>query len=150
MKKRIMMIEESLNEFSKRGRPKKNRNIDVPDAWENQNQDDDEEIIDDIDVDVSDMTNGEEIEIEEDSFDSELLKALNNELKIPEFSRRLVKFRLKGNLTKTLKGILMAKLGSNAFLFKLDNGEMKKVFLKDMILEQEKGNDRTFTINEVR
>jgi hypothetical protein len=157
---RIVIIEESLNEFAKRGRPRKNakklskkmRDIDTPDDWNDTEEEDNEEIVDDIDVDVSDMVDTENIEIEEDVFDSELIKALTNELKFPDFNRRTVRFRIKGNLAKLFQGIPVAKLGSDkpAFLFKLQNGSIKKVFLKDMILEQEKGNDRAFTINEIR
>ena len=155
---RITIIEESLNEFAKRGRPKKvskkptkkMRDIDVPDSWIDDNDEEEEEIIDDIDVDISDMTDVENMEIEKYAFDDELLKALNNELKFPDFNRRTVKFRLKGDLDKLFQGIPVAKIGSEklAFLFKLQNGSIKKVFLKDMILEQEKGNNKIFSINE--
>jgi len=68
---RITIIEESLNEFAKRGRPKKvskkptkkMRDIDVPDSWIDDNDEEEEEIIDDIDVDISDMTDVENMEI---------------------------------------------------------------------------------------
>jgi hypothetical protein len=42
----------------------------------------------------------------------------------------------------------MAKLGGNAFLFKLKDGSLKKIFLRDMILEEEKRNNRAKTVNE--
>jgi hypothetical protein len=158
MDKKIMLIEESLYEFAKRGRPKKKgkklskklRGINAPDAW-NDVEDEEEIDPDELDVDVSDMIDTEAIDIEEDVFDSQLQKALSNEVKMPEFSRRIVKFRLKGDLGKVLKGVPMAKMGEgNAFIFKLNNGQMKKIFLRDIILEQEKikDNDRAFTINE--
>src|ERR1035437_2472033 len=103
---RILIIEESLNEFAKRGRPRKNakkpsdkmRGIDAPDSWNDTEEEDSEEVIDD--VDVSDMTNAETIEIENDAFSSELLKALSNELKFPDFNRRTVRFHIKGDLDK--------------------------------------------------
>ena len=152
-----MMIEESLYEFSKRGRPKKGnkksskkmRGIDAPDSWGDV-ESEDEEVLDDIDVDVSDMTNAEEIEVEEDVFDDKLQRALSNEVKIPEFSRRVLRFRLKEKPRKILNGVPMAKMGTgNAFLFKLNDGKMKKIFLRDIIVEQEKRNDdRAYLVNE--
>jgi len=155
--KKTYMVKESLYEFAKRGRPKKqgrktkvSRNISAPDTW-NSNVDD-EETTDDIndieDLDVSDMIDGDVIEIEEDVFDNELMKALSNEVKMIEPARANVRFRLKGNLSKVLNGIPMIKLKDNAFVFKLRNGSMKKVFLRDMILEQEKRHNRAKTINE--
>jgi len=138
--KKIFMIEESLDEFAKRGRPKKRdkgskalRGIDAPDSWNN--LDDEEEVTDDIDVDISDMADVEEIEVEEDIFDDQLFKTLNIEVKLPEFSRRILKFRIKGNLEKIQHGVPMAKIGDNAFLFKLKDGNMKKIFLRDIVLE---------------
>jgi len=152
-----MMIEESLYEFSKRGRPRKHgkksskkmRGIDAPDSWGDV-ESEDEEVLDDIDVDVSDMTNAEEIEVEEDVFDDKLQRALSNEVKIPEFSRRVLRFRLKEKPRKILNGVPMAKMGTgNAFLFKLNDGKMKKIFLRDIIVEQEKRNDdRAYLVNE--
>lgn len=142
-----MMIEESLYEFAKRGRPRKNarkplkkdRGIDAPDAWES--PDDEEEIpIDDLDIDTSDMETADEIEIPDDVIDDALLKALNNEIKVIEPSRRTVKFRLKTELGKIYYGIPMAKFSNNAFLFKLKDGSLKKIFVKDMILEHQKSN----------
>ena len=153
--KRIM-VEESLYEFAKRGRPKKRgrkpkvgpRGIDAPDTW-NSDLEDEEGPIEDIDVDVTDMTDTDAIEIEEDVFDDKLFKALSNEVKLLEPNRRVVKFRLKGDLSKVLFGIPMLKIGDNAFVFKLRDGSLKKVFLRDMILEQEKRSNRARTINEI-
>jgi hypothetical protein len=151
-----MFIEESLYEFAKRDKKpiKKTRkprftHINSTDDWV---KPDDVEDFDDIDnIDISDMTNVPEIDVEEDLYDDELFNALNNELKVPEFNRRLVKFRLKGNLKRILHGIPMAKIGENVFLFKLEDGSMKKIALKDVILEQIKiKNNRAKTINEYR
>jgi len=153
--KKIAMIEETLYEFARRGRPKKrgkkpkaSRGIDAPDSW---GAEEDDEIIDpdELDVDVSDMVNADEIEIEEDVFDDKLMKALSNEVKMIEPARANVRFRLKGDLSKVLNGIPMAKLGGNAFLFKLKDGGMKKIFLRDMVLEQKKAkHNRAKTVNE--
>lgn len=151
-----MMVEESLYEFAKRGRPRKNakkpvkkpRGIDAPDTW---GDSDDEEIVnpDEIEVDTTDMETADEISVEEeDVFDDKLFKALSNEVKIPEFSRRVLKFRLKGDLGKIQNGVPMAKIGDNAFLFKLQNGQLKKIFLRDIILENEKASNRARMVFE--
>jgi hypothetical protein len=153
--KKIAMIEETLYEFAKRGRPKKvkrplkkERGIDAPDVWDA--PEDEEEIDpDELDVDVSDMANVDTIEIEEDVFDDKLFKALSNEVKMLEPNRANVRFRLKGDLSKVINGIPMAKIGSNAFLFKLRDGGMKKIFLRDMVVESERvKRDRAKTVNE--
>jgi len=152
---KAIRIEESLNEFAKRGRPRKNArkpksipgNIDATDSW---GADDDEEMIDpeELDVDVSDMVNTDSIEIEEDVFDDKLFKALSNEVKMIEPSRANVRFRLKSDPSKILNAIPMAKMGNNAFLFKLKDGQMKKIFLRDIILEEERRSNRAKTVNE--
>ena len=157
MQKKFIMIEESLYEFAKRGRPKKrgrkpfkkSLGIAASDSWKTLEDEDEDEIIDDIDV--SDMVNTDEIEVEEDIFDDKLFKTLSNEIKMIEPNRRVVKFRLKGNLNKILYGIPMTKIGENAFLFKLKNGSMKKIFLRDMIIESiesEKQQNRAKMVNE--
>jgi hypothetical protein len=155
MKNKIMMIEESLYEFSKRGKLNKKdkkldsiRNIDSPDSWND--EEDDEEISDDIMIDTSDMEETDQIEIEDDAFISKLEKILSNEVKLLEPNRRILKFRIKKNLNKIFSGVPMLKMKDNAFIFKLNNGELKKILLKDIILEQEnrKDDDKTITINE--
>ena len=150
-----IMVEESLYEFAKRGRPRKNakkpikksRGIDAPDTWGDA---DDDEMIDpdEVDVDTTDMETADEIAVEEDVFDDKLFKALSNEVKIPEFSRRILKFRLKGDLGKLQNGVPMAKIGDNAFLFKLKDGKMKKIFLRDIILENENASNRARMVFE--
>lgn len=155
MKIKAILIEESLNEFAKRGRPRKNAKkplnknvgIEAGDSW---GESDEEEEIDpdELDVDTSDMENAETIELEDDVFDNKLFKALSNEVKMLEPNRANVRFRLKGNLSKIINGIPMAKMGNNAFLFKLRNGDMKKIFLRDVILEEERRSNRAKTVNE--
>lgn len=144
--KKISMVEESLYEFAKWSRPRKSikkpkpiRDIDAPDAWEVP-EDEEEVPIEDLEVDTTDMENADEIEMPEDIFDDRLFKALSNEIKVLEPNRRIVKFRLKNEMGKILYGVPMAKLGSNAFLFKLKDGSLKKVFLRDMVLEHQKSN----------
>ena len=123
--------------------------INTTDAWHNSNANDEEFFDpDEVDVDVSDMVDTDTIDVEDDVFDDNLLRALSNEVKLLEPSRRIVEFRLKGNLKKILYGIPMAKLGENAFLFKLRDGSMKKIFLRDMVLENEKPKNRAKMVNE--
>ena len=151
MKKKFRMIEESLNEFAKRGRPRKIKTLDisnkemddVKDAWYEPEEDDE---IDDMNIDTSDMESVEEIEINDDPIDDELLMALNNELKMPEFNRAKVDFTLKDD-DEIHSGVPMAKLSGDAFLFKLHDGKMKKIFLKDIIIESKKSN-RAKCVNE--
>lgn len=131
MKKKV--VDESLNEFSK-------NKIDSTDDWDSDIEDD--ETMDDVDIDTSDMEDVEEIEIEDD-----LINALKNELKIPEFNRGAIKFRLRGDISKVHFGVPMAQLKNDAFLFKLEDGSIKKIYLGDMILEHEKSNRAKF-INE--
>jgi hypothetical protein len=158
MKRKVMMIEESLYEFAKRGRPKKRgrkpikkKNKEDLDTWEIPDEDEEEIDPNEIDIDTSDMVDAEEIEIEEDVFDDKLMKLLSNEVKIPEIGRGTLKFRLKGNLDKILLGVPMVKLGTqNAFVFKLEDGSLKKIFLRDIVLEESEKpkNNRAYTINE--
>jgi hypothetical protein len=148
MKKKIMMVEESLYEFSKRDKNKK-RGIDAPDEWKD--LEDEDEVVDDINVDTSDMETADEIDIDDNNTIAvdDIKIALNNELKIPEFNRRTLTFRLSGDLEKTYNGVPMAKMEKGeAFLFKLDDGKIKKIFLKDIIVEQKKGSSKNYTLNE--
>ena len=152
--KKLIMIEESLMEFAKRGRPRKNAakprligGIDSTDTWED--MDDEDDIMpDEINIDTSDMETADEIEVEEDIFDNKLFKALSNEIKIIEPNRRFLKFRLKGIAGKSLFGIPMAKIGNNAFLFKLKDGAIKKIFLRDIILENKGTQDKAKVVFE--
>lgn len=136
--KKVTIVNESLFEFAKRGRPRKNANpksvfID-DDVWKDV---EDEDTLDpeDYDVDTSDMENVEEIEITDDSFDDDLYKVLSTEIKMSEPSRRTLVFKLKSNMNKIEHGIPIAKMGNNAFIFKLDDGRLKKIFLSDIIVE---------------
>ena len=155
--KKTIMVKESLYEFAKRGRPKKRnikpvpglRGIDATDTWREDT--DDEEMIDpsEFNIDTSDMETAEEIEVEdEDIFDDKLFRALNNEIKVIEPNRRTLIFTLKGDLENTLYGVPMAKMGDNAFLFKLKDGKLKKIYLKDIVLESERSDDRAKMVFE--
>jgi len=155
MRKNIM-VKESLYEFAKRGRPKKRgrkpkvgpKGIDATDKWDIPEDDDEMIDPDEFEVDTSDMETAEEIEVEEeDVFNDKLFKALHNEIKVSEPNRRVLKFRLKGDLGKVLQGVPMIQMDNNAFVFKLRNGALKKIFLRDIITEQEKSN-RAKMVNE--
>lgn len=155
-----MIVKESLYEFAKRGRPRKAGRkpgrkaamkpggIDASDKWDV--ADDDDEMVDpdEMDVDTSDMEGAETIEIEEEAFDNELRKALVNELKVLEPSRRTLRFRLKGDLEKVIFGIPMAKIGESTFVFKLKDGSLKKIKLSDVITEEERGHNRAKMVSE--
>ena len=133
------LVGESIYEFAKKG-----SNISEPDSWDDVDDVEDKDI---DDIDISDMEDVEEIEIED-----ELINALKNEIKIPEFNRRALKFKLKGDLKGSYYGIPMAQLKDTAFLFKIDDGSLKKINLKDMIVEELKNKhtkyDRAIFINE--
>lgn len=115
------------------------------DSWNDTDIDDSE--IDPNDVDTSDMENNG-IEIEEENFNDQLLVALSNEVKIPEFSRRTLKFRAKCELGKTIHGVPMAKMKDDAFLFKIGD-KMKKYYVSDIIIEGDnKKHSRAKQVNE--
>lgn len=153
MKRKVRMIEETLNEFSDRLKKDKDfakmmQDLDATDSWDEEQED--EEEIADIDVDTSDMESAEEIEIDDTLSNDELQISLKNELKIPEFNRSTLTFRISGDLENVYNGVPMAEMSKgDAFLFKMDDGKLKKVYLKDIVLEQQKGkNNRALLINE--
>ena len=144
----MKMVKESLYEFAQRGRPRKNpikpkkakkikrEGFDDEESDDWHKYEEEEEVDpDELDVDVSDMTDAEEIDIEESAFDDQLLTALKNELKSPEFARRVLKFRMKGDMKKKLLGTPLAKMGESSFLFKMKDGSTKKINLTDIIAE---------------
>jgi len=133
------IVNESLFEFNQ-------SRINATDSWEEPEED---EIVDDIDIDTSDMDNAEEIEVEDEPFDDELSAALSVEIKVPEYNRASLQFSVKGNDDEILSGVPMAKLsGGSAFLFKMQDGSMKKFYLKDLIVEQKK-TKRKKKLNEI-
>jgi hypothetical protein len=127
-------VDQNLNEFAKRGRPKKVKEPEMGDDWYNAD--------DEFDSPEAGPEEIEDVEIEDEVTDAALVrqitKTLNNELEIPEFSRGELKFRVRSTGDK-IKGIPLAKLqGGEAYLFKTQNG-MKKVRVDDMIVESFKG-----------
>jgi hypothetical protein len=154
MKKKIRMIEETLNEFSDRLKKNKDfakmmQDLDINDSWDEEEKEEEEEIVG-INVNTSDMESAEEIEVDDTMSDDELQIALNNELKIPEFNRSILTFRISGDLENIYNGVPMAQMtNGEAFLFKMNDGKLKKVYLKDIVLEQQRTkNNRARTINE--
>ena len=142
--KKMFMVKESLYE-NKRGRKRKEQDTKKfsdleSDSFEDLDDEDKDEIDpDNFYLDASDTKNSDEIEIEDedDIFDDQLLRALNNELKVIEPYRRILIFSTKDDPRKRYYGIPMAKMGNDAFLFKLNNGSLKKFYLKDIIVENE-------------
>lgn len=95
------------------------------DKW---NFDEDEENvdIDDIDNDDINLDDIEDIEFPDD----EMVKAIRNELKVPEYNRRSVVF-IDKRTDEKVKGVPMAQIGENAFLFKVD-GKIRKFKLENI------------------
>jgi hypothetical protein len=134
MKKKYF-VDESLNEFAKRGRPRKIKP--APEESDDWYSADDE--FDSAEIGPEQI---EDVELEDEVTDAaivkQITKTLDNELKIPEFSRGILKFKQRSTGDK-IKAVPMAKLqGGEAYLFKTANS-MKKVRVDDMILESFKG-----------
>ena len=123
-------VKESLYEKFEDDEP----DVEVDDNWNKPDEDDDVEI-DPDEIDTTDMETAEELDIPDTAFDDELLVTLNNELKSPEFARRVLRFRVKGPDRRPEFGTVLAKIGDNAFIFKLQDGSMKKYKLQDIIAE---------------
>ncbi|MFW6281444.1 MAG: hypothetical protein ACOC1O_01445 [bacterium] len=99
--------------------------------------DNDKEEFDDEDIDIDDIEDGiEKIDTDdgidefEDEFEDELKKALKNEIKVPEFNRRVLIFTDK-KTGEEKEGTPMAQIDENTFLFKI-NGKYKKYDLSDI------------------
>ena len=125
--KKIFLVDEDLNEFAKRGRPRKPKD---EDEWYSAD--------DEFDTPDPGPAQIENVELEDEVTDiaiiKQITKMLNNELKFPEFNRGFVKFKIRST-GELFKGIPLAKLGNGeSFLFKNKKG-MKKVKLSDMIME---------------
>lgn len=75
-----------------------------------------------------------EIDINDEDYEEEIIKAIKNELFVPEYNRRYVVFTDK-RTNETIKGIPMAQIGNEAFLFKVD-GKLKKYKLENMKFEE--------------
>jgi len=127
---RTFKVKESLYEKIEDDEP----DVEIEDSWNKPDEDDDVEV-DPDEIDTTDMETAEEIDIPDAAFDDELLMTLNNELKSPEFARRVLRFRVKGADRRPEFGTVLAKIGDNGFIFKLQDGTMKKYKLQDIIAE---------------
>ena len=138
MEEKIYLVNESLNEFARRGRPPKIRppviddDPEMKDTWYNADDEFDSEPTGPTAADI------ENVEIADEVGDLQAQKILRKRLEAeisssPEFSRISIKFKTPSGLSA---GIPMAKLSGDAFLIKTPNG-MKKVRLSDMIAESE-------------
>jgi hypothetical protein len=88
--------------------------------------DDDEDFIEDEDEDV--VT---------DEFET----ALRNELTVPEYARRTVSFRLRGNPNEVIDAVPMAKMKDGSFLMKVGN-TFRKFDINDIVEESLKSRSR--------
>jgi len=134
--KKVYLVDESLNEFAKRGRPRKARaaRIEGDDDWYASD--------DEFDSDEVGPEQIEDVELEDEVTDvaivKQITKMLDNELKMAEFSRGALKFKVRSS-GENINGIPLAKLsGGEAFLYKTPSG-MKKVRVDDMIVENYTG-----------
>ncbi len=101
------------------------------------------------DQDIYDEEDGEEVEVTESPFDKvemtedpdeddliiqdEFEATLNNELKVPEYARRTVSFKVKGE-KGLVDAVPMARMKDGAFLMKVGNTYRK--FKMDDIIEE--------------
>jgi hypothetical protein len=128
---KIYLVDESLNEFAKRGRPKKVK--EEPEMEDNWYSADDEfdapevgpEEIEDIEL---------EDEVTELSIQKQLKKMVDNELTIPEASRALLKVT-KRSTGEVIEGRPLAKLSAGEAVLVSTKAGPKKVRFDDMIVE---------------
>jgi hypothetical protein len=81
----------------------------------------------DEDEEINNMYNNEEIT-------DDLVNTINNELTVPEYARREVNFRFKGQ-PGTIEAIPMAKMNNGkSYLMKI-NGKFQKINLDDIVEE---------------
>jgi len=91
-----------------------------------------------FDDDGEDYTEEEdEDEVVTDEFEI----ALRNELTVPEYARRTVSFRLRGNPDEVIDAVPMAKMKDGSFLMKVGD-RFKKFDINDIIEESFKGKRR--------
>lgn len=126
-----IFVAEDLNEFAKRGRPRKSRTPEMEDNWYSADDEFDS-------GEIAEPESIENVEIEDEAIDYAVLnrfkRMIDNELKLPEVDRAIADFTLKSTGEK-IKGTPLAKLsGGEAILFKTPKG-MKKVNIADIILE---------------
>lgn len=84
----------------------------------------------DLDAEDIEDISFSEMDVEDENYEDEIVKALKNELLVPEYNRRYVVFTDKKTGEK-VKGTPMAQIGNDAFLLKV-NGKLKKYKLENM------------------
>lgn len=124
-------------------------NEEYEDDWyksdEDENAQEDEILPLDDDLIPDELYNDDEIVIDDET---DLLDILNNEIKVAEFSRNPIYFKIKGD-SVLYEGIPMANIRDEYFLFKilskfidnenwvLANNSMKKIKYSDIIIPNE-------------
>src|SRR6056297_1625920 len=107
-------VDQNLNEFARRGRPKKVEETEMKDDWYDAD--------DEFDAPESGPEEIEDVEIEDEVSDAatvrRITRTLNNELDIPEFSREELKLK-KRSTRENIRRIPLAKLAKGeSYLFK--------------------------------
>lgn len=108
----------------------------VNESLENKEKFYDEEESDDVEVTESPF---DKVELSEDPDDDDVViqdefeTALNNELKVPEYARRTISFKVKGE-QGVVDAVPMARMKDGAFLMKVGNTYRK--FRMDDIIEE--------------
>ena len=116
---------------------------DTEDTWE-KSEEEDEVDAEDLEVDTSDME-ADEIEVDDIS-PSEIKDMLNIELSLKDFNRAIHKYRNR-KTWETFSGAVMAKLKDDNYVFKLDDGSMRKFNVNDLsVLDLEEDEE----LNESR
>jgi hypothetical protein len=127
--------------------------VEVKDDWETQEEDD--EIPPELDVDASDMEK-EVIEVSDDFSSSEIKDMLDIELELKDFNREEHEFRIipkekekRGKTREIHRGTVMAKLKNDNYVFKLDDGSMRKFNVNDIVMLEEGAKSVGDELNEV-
>ena len=118
---KAMFVNESLNEYESYD----------DDRYDEGEDDDSTTTLDDSVLTSAD--DEEEDEYIDDEINDEFQTLLDNELKVPEYARREVSFRVKGE-PGTIDAVPMAKMKDGSFLMKI-NGRYRKFKMSDIIEE---------------
>jgi hypothetical protein len=164
MKSNVFLVAESLNDFNnqtgEKESPIKSNFVEIDPEDEFSDEEDFEDVIEDDDDGIDELPVGiestdsysdddeedeqefispktiEAVELEDEigETDDDLVKALNNELRSPEYARASIEFKIRGT-NDTIEGIPISQLGGGtAYLFKTPDGKLKKVKVQDIIL----------------
>lgn len=129
-------VNESLNEDFENEDYGREEDTSVADSY--YDVEDEDEMEEEPSAAPFDMMAGGYDEDEDETFvQDELEAALNNELEVPEYSRREVSFRVRGE-NGVIDAVPMAKMRDGSFLMKVD-GKYRKFKLSDIVEESFKG-----------